>query len=469
MRNSRDDGPLTAGANLNRTATPVVALRNRDTGQEQVLGDGEITLVVGKSSACNVVIADPAVSRAHCVIERRAGVLFVRDTDSRNGTFINDRRVECGELSPGDELLIGSTRLQALGPRNSDARSGFARLIGRDPVFMAAIEQARRVATTEVSVLIVGETGTGKELVAQAIHEGSARARHPFVAVNCGAFPRELIGSELFGHERGAFTGATGDHDGVFVQADRGTLFLDELGELPLAQQPHLLRALETRRVRRIGGAHEQAFDVRVIAATNRQSGLGSERGAIRVDLYHRVATVQIDLPPLRSRRDDIDLLCDEILSDLAPVHGRRVLASTSRRLLRDYRWPGNVRELRQTLTRGAALSSVVIDPHHLFQPHMRKLTPAELPARPPRLAGGTTQKPIVAEPPEPPAVGSEPPLPHFEAVERDLFADAIRRHGTLRAAAEAVGLPKSTFADRVHRLGLWKRCSPKKSAGPGD
>ena len=243
----RDDGPPTAGKPETRPVTPVVALRNRDTGDEVKL-EGPGRYVMGKSAGCDVVVADPTVSRLHCVLERRDGALYVRDTKSRNGTFVNDRRVECGELTPGAELLIGGTRYLALGPRHGGERLGFARLVGRDPVFVAAVEQARRVSLTDVSVLIVGETGTGKELVAQAIHEASPRAAGPFVAVNCAAFPRELIGSELFGHERGAFTGAEREHDGVFVQADGGTLFLDELGELPATQQPHLLRALESRR-----------------------------------------------------------------------------------------------------------------------------------------------------------------------------------------------------------------------------
>jgi transcriptional regulator of aroF, aroG, tyrA and aromatic amino acid transport len=199
-----------------------------------------------------------------------------------------------------------------------------------------------------------------------------------------------------------------------------------------------------------------------VIAATNRCAGLGSDRGAIRVDLYHRVATVLIELPPLRTRRDDIELLSDEVLADLEPNHGRLVLSSSSRRMLREYRWPGNVRELRQTLTRGAALSSLVIDPHHLFQPQLRRPTPAGLPATPPRLAAGTEEKRI--------ALGTEPPpLPRLEVMERELLVDALERHGSLRAAAEAVGMPKSTFADRVHRLGLWVgKKTPKRSAGPG-
>jgi transcriptional regulator of acetoin/glycerol metabolism len=267
-------GPPTRGM-APRGALEVVALRDQKTGEEIAITE-ERRYVIGQSASCDVVVSDPCVSRLHCVIERRDGSVYVRDKGSRNGTFINDRRIECGELTPGIELAIGETRYLVLGPRGGGQRTAFARLIGQDRALRQAMELARRAALTDVSVLVLGETGTGKELVAQAIHETSSRSRQAFVPVNCGAIPRELIGSELYGHERGAFTGAVVERDGVFGQADRGTLFLDELGELPLEQQPHLLRVLETRRVRRVGGAHERPVDVRVVAATNRMSGLGT-------------------------------------------------------------------------------------------------------------------------------------------------------------------------------------------------
>jgi transcriptional regulator with GAF, ATPase, and Fis domain len=449
------EGPPTVGKDA-ITTPRVVALRNRETGEELRIGDGKV--VIGKSASCDVVLPDPCVSRLHCVLERRNGTLYVRDKNSRNGTFVNERRIDCGELTPGAELTVGATRFLALGPATTNERTGFDRLIGRDSSLMAAVEQARRVAATEVSVLIVGETGTGKDLVAQAIHETSRRAQSPFIPVNCGAFPRELIGSELFGHERGAFTGAFESRDGVFVQADRGTLFLDELGELPLSQQPHLLRALETRRVRRIGGSTEKSFDVRLIAATNNTIGLGTDSGPLRIDLYHRVATVLVQLPPLRARPGDIEALSESFLEELASQHGRRRLSSSARRVLREYRWPGNVRELKQALTRGVALSRDLIGPEHLFQAPMRRPTPADPANVGLMMPPAHPMAPVTTEPRRAMTLahGTEPPpVQRYDSVVREVIIDALERHGSLRAAADALGMPKSTFADKVKRLGL--------------
>ncbi|MBK9030175.1 MAG: sigma 54-interacting transcriptional regulator [Myxococcales bacterium] len=427
-----------AGPSGRRASVRVAVLREARSGTEIPLAE-ERRYVIGKGESCDIVLPDPCVSRVHCVLERHGGSLFVRDSGSRNGTYINDRRIECAELTPGTTLTVGLTQLVALGPPGQ-ARAGFDRLIGRDPSLRAAVEIASRAAGSECSVLIVGETGTGKDVVAQAIHERSRRSSGPFVPLNCGAIPRELIGSELFGHDRGAFTGAVGDRDGVFVQADRGTLFLDELGELPMEQQPHLLRAIETRRVRRVGGTGEEPFDARLIAATNRESGLGSERGALRVDLYHRVATVVVRLPPLRARPGDLDELCGAFLEELARAHGPRRLSAGARRALREHAWPGNVRELRQAIVRAVTFSAEVIDAEHLFPTAWRQpLAPAIAPIGP-----GLVQ-------PDGPPVA----LPTYEVVVRDAMLEALSRHGSIRAAAEALGMAKSTFADRARKLGI--------------
>ncbi|MEZ4404629.1 MAG: sigma 54-interacting transcriptional regulator [Kofleriaceae bacterium] len=433
-----DPSPVTqAGPSGRRPITRITALRDVRTGVEIPLAD-ERRYVVGKGDSCDVVLPDPCVSRIHCVLERQGLALFVRDSGSRNGTFINERKIECAELTPGTVLTVGMTQLVALGPPGHP-RSGFDRLIGRDPMLRAAIDLATRAAASDCSVLILGETGTGKDLLAQAIHDASRRAGGPFVPLNCGAIPRELVGSELFGHDKGAFTGAVADREGVFVQADRGTLFLDELGELPLEQQPHLLRALETRRVRRVGGVTERDFDARIIAATNREAHLGTERGALRVDLYHRVATVLVRLPPLRTRPGDLDELCGAFLEQLAREHGPRRLSAGARRVIREHAWPGNVRELRQALVRAVTFSQEVIEPEHLF-PTLWRL-PVDSAASPPDPGEGAPTGPAA--------------LPSYEAMVREAMIEALERYGSIRAAADALGMAKSTFADRARRLGV--------------
>ena len=431
-----DAAPVTqAGTSGRRSTSKVVGLREVRSNIEIDLDEGR-RYVLGKGEACDIVLQDPCVSRVHCVLERHGPALFVRDSGSRNGTFVNDRRVECGELTPGTVLGLGLTQLVALGPAGR-ARTGFERLVGHDPALRAAIEVGRRAAQTECSVLIVGETGTGKDVMAQAIHESSRRAAGPFVALNCGAIPRELIGSELFGHERGAFTGATGERDGVFLQATGGTLFLDELGELPLEQQPHLLRALETRQVRRVGGFGERSFDARMIAATNRDSQLGSAGGALRVDLFHRLATVIIRMPALRARVADIEALCAVFLEEQAREHGPRRLSPSARRALREHHWPGNVRELRQAIVRAVAFSTDIIDADHLFPLASRQpLDPLLAPIGPSLV---------------PPPGGQA--LLSYDLMVRDAMIEALGRHGTMRAAAESLGMAKSTFADRARRL----------------
>jgi len=407
----------------------VIAIRIYGSGREVELSPDAERIVVGAGGASDIQVDDPYISANHCELERRGnGRLLVRDLASKNGTFLNGNRIEIAELSIGAVLTVGRTGLLALGRRSRQQPSARELLVGGDPALRTALDQATLAAATSCNVLVVGETGTGKELVARAIHEASPRALGPFVPVNCGAIPAELAESELFGHERGAFTGATTERDGYFVQADHGTLFLDEIGELPRAQQPHLLRALESRRVRRVGGQRERAVDIRLISATNRLD-LESGTSPLRTDLYHRIATVVIDLPPLRERLSDIPLLVDTFLAELEPEFGRRQLAPDTLAALAAYHWPGNVRELRHAVHRAAALSA--------NQLRLEDLLPRRLPAPPPPL----------------PAAGD--PLGRFDVALRDVLLAAYREHRSVRRAAAALGIPKSTFADRARRLGI--------------
>lgn len=242
--------------------------------------------------------------------------------------------------------------------RTSD-EGGCGQLIGESRPMRELCDQIKRVADSEASVLIIGESGTGKELVARELHGRSRRARGPFVAFNCAALPESLLESELFGHRRGAFTDAREDKKGLLVEASGGTLFLDEVGDIPTPVQPKLLRALEERRVRPLGGASEVAYDARVIAATHRDLEEAMEAGAFRGDLYYRLNVIKLPVPPLRSRGTDVLLLARRFVAEFAGRSGKPVsgIAEPAMEKLLAYDWPGNVRELRNAMERAVALA----------------------------------------------------------------------------------------------------------------
>jgi two-component system response regulator HydG len=238
--------------------------------------------------------------------------------------------------------------------------NGFDTILGRSTALRSSLDQAARVAAhRDVTVLIGGETGTGKELLARAIHYESPRAAEPFIEVNCAAIPTNLLESELFGHEKGAFTGAVASKPGLFELAHDGTLFLDEVATLPIDLQPKLLRALERREIRRIGGQQTRQVDVRLIAATHADLRTAVSQGLFREDLYYRLNVVALTLPPLRDRESDVELLAETFVARIATSHGLPVppLTPEIRNALREYRWPGNVRELRNSIERSLVLS----------------------------------------------------------------------------------------------------------------
>ena len=238
--------------------------------------------------------------------------------------------------------------------RPAAAPRTFAGMIGSSPAMLAVFERISLYAASDASVVITGETGSGKELVARALHDLSARSAGPYVALNCSAVSEELLESELFGHEKGAFTGAVRSHRGRFERADRGSLFLDELGDMPLRTQAKLLRVLETGRVERVGAEQELRVDVRILCATHVALEQAVARGGFRADLYHRLAVLRIHLPPLRRRLEDIPLLVEHFLEEFSRKYGRRIerLTPEAMALLQSYLWPGNVRELRNLLER---------------------------------------------------------------------------------------------------------------------
>ncbi|HWN71778.1 MAG TPA: sigma 54-interacting transcriptional regulator [Haliangium sp.] len=321
--------------------------------------DGD-RIVIGTHESCDLALTDRTVSRQHCEIALVPEGYAIRDLDSTNGTFLDRVRVREVVVDQEVKIRLGDTvvRVSPLAetvdiPLGHDIRCG--PLLGRSAAMRRVFDVVRRVAPTDATVLITGESGTGKEIAARALHELSRRAEQPFIVVDCGALPANLIESELYGHERGAFTGAIGARTGAFEAAHGGTLFLDELGEMPLDLQTRLLGVLERRVVQRLGSTQSRPVDVRVLAATNRDLRREVNRKSFREDLYFRLAVVTIEMPPLRARPEDIALYVEDFLRD---TPGVTIDAETMQRLS-EQPWPGNVRELRNVIERAVALGEV--------------------------------------------------------------------------------------------------------------
>jgi DNA-binding NtrC family response regulator len=322
---------------------------------------------VGRSLICDLVLADKAVSGTHFEIQALESGFILRDLESTNGTWCGDVQVREAWIKHGQTIRAGTTVLRfepldAMVEIDTSARDSFHELVGKSVRMREIFALLERVGPTELTVLIRGETGTGKELVARALHRASRRATHSLVVQDCSAIARELVESTLFGHEKGSFTGAIDRKLGCFETAERGTIFLDEVGELDIGLQPKLLRVLETRTIKRVGGTKEIPIDVRVVAATNRDLRKMVSQGGFREDLYYRLGVVTVELPALRERPEDVPLLVRSFLDQLAarrfPGEDKRFeVADDAMARLCAYNWPGNVRELRNTVERGASLA----------------------------------------------------------------------------------------------------------------
>ncbi len=317
--------------------------------------------VIGAGSDANVILTDPTVSRRHVELTLAPEGVLVVDLGSRNGTFYRGQRVERMSLALGSRLRVGAAEItleadrDSLTARGPEGPTEYRGLVGASPVMRKLFATLTRLEGSLVNLLVQGESGVGKELVARALHQGSSLADRPFVAINCGALPRDLVASELFGHKRGAFTGALEARSGAFEQADGGTLFLDEVGELPLDVQPVLLRALESGEIRSVGDDAVKRVKVRVIAATNRQLSDDIGSGRFREDLYFRLAVVTLDVPPLRDRPEDVALLAERFaVAEGMPALPEDVLAELASRP-----WAGNVRELKNAVQAFAALGDL--------------------------------------------------------------------------------------------------------------
>jgi transcriptional regulator with GAF, ATPase, and Fis domain len=397
------------------------------SGAHSFVVDRPVT--VGSAAKADVVVDDPTVSRLHAELEPRQDGVWVRDLGSLNGTFVQDLLVTGARLPASARLRFGATVLTV----SADTRraevdlwpdGSLGDLVGGSPAMRELYATIVRVAASEASVLVQGETGSGKELVARAIHDCSHHADKPFVVVDCAALPEALLEAELFGHARGAFTGAAAARAGSFEAAEGGTVFLDEIGELPLAVQPKLLRALESRTVRRLGETQHRPIRARFVAATHRDLRRMVNEGRFREDLYFRLAVLPLRVPPLRERPEDLARLVEHFAPSL-PAPSRQALCEE----LQGRRLPGNVRELRNLVERAACLG-----PAHLY-----------------------LHPPMQRQPEDAPPEADEATLPFdapFHEFQRAAEREYLRRilvlhDGRITGAAEASGINRTYF----HRL----------------
>ncbi|MGK3967731.1 sigma 54-interacting transcriptional regulator [Sorangium sp. So ce118] len=437
-----DDGTLTAQAPADR-----LTLRSNKIRVEIVQGPDAGAVVelpgpdarVGSDPGCDLQLKDRMVSRLHLVLRIERDRIRVIDPGSRNGTTVDGVQVRDAYARPDASILIGSSALRlrmlsTIVELPLSTRDRFGGLLGRSVAMRRIFAVLERVAPTDTTLLIEGESGTGKELAARGVHEASGRAGGPFVVFDCSTASSSLLESELFGHKKGAFTGALEDRVGMFEEADGGTLFLDELGELPPDLQPKLLRVLESGEVRRVGLNKPRRVDVRVVAATNRSLARAVELGAFREDLYYRLAVVPIRLPPLRERPEDIPLLVRHLERQLASrIPGAAPLPEHVVNLFAEQSWPGNVRELRNAVARALALGAP---------------EPAGQAPRSPSGAGG-----LDVRLDEPLLAGRSRVARDYEKAYMEL---ALKQTGgNVSQAAELAGIGRKFAYTLIHRFGL--------------
>lgn len=338
----------------------LVVMEGDDTGLETTIDKGVIH--IGTSERADMSLKDDTVSREHAEIQKTKEGYLLKDLGSTNGTFVGGLKVKEAFLATGTLIKVGKTKIKFT-PKDEkleiypSKKTKFGDIVGKSLEMRRIFGILEKVAPTNISAVVIGETGTGKELIAKAIHSSSQRAKKPFVVFDCSAVAPTLVESELFGHEKGSFTGATTTRQGAFEIANGGTIFLDEIGEMNLDLQPKLLRALEQGEIKRVGADKPRYVDVRVVCATNRDLKEEVKKSRFREDLYFRISVVQVNLPPLRKRMDDLELLVKYFI-DLNLKGGQEAkktvtdIDEEAMRLLHDYSWPGNIRELKNAIDR---------------------------------------------------------------------------------------------------------------------
>jgi DNA-binding NtrC family response regulator len=399
------------------------------------------SLSVGRDEKSDVRVDHPSVSRIHAVLDVEGERLTIRDLGSVNGVRVRGRKIatgEAAEIGVGEVAEVGRASLAvvvrgALVPSvHVDAASFATGAVVAHPSMVRLYELVARTAASDINALVLGETGVGKELLAEALHRGSARAAKPLVRVNCAALSPTLVESELFGHEKGAFTGATVARPGLLETADGGTLFLDEVGELPLPLQVKLLRVLEDRQVLRVGAQRARTVDLRFVAATHRDLRAEIERGNFRRDLYYRLNGISLVIPPLRARVEEVRPLAEHFLAVADPKRRPAPLAPEVIAALEAHDWPGNVRELRNVMARAALVAG--------DRPIAANDLPEEVLAH-------------HAVAPEPGEAGLRGEL---GSLERRRIEDALAQtQGNQTRAAVLLGMPRRTLVARLKEYGI--------------
>jgi two-component system, NtrC family, response regulator HydG len=410
---------------------------------EQVHKLSADSFTVGKDPGNDLIVTDRFISSKHLKVTRKEGLFHIVDQQSTNGTFIGGVRVYEAEVPLYTTMRVGEAELTLEPAASAKKDTSYQGIIGNDAAVRQLAELIERVAPSSAAVAIFGESGTGKELVARALHTRSNRAEKPFIPVNCAAISKELIESELFGHEKGSFTGATNARKGAFEEADGGTLFLDEIGELPFDLQAKLLRALESGEIKRVGAIKPMNVDVRIVAATNKDLLAAARENKFREDLYYRLCVIPLHLPPLRSRKGDVISLAEHFVKAFSPRGQVVRFTPSALDRLQSHVWPGNIRELRNVIHRALLLrKGPMIDAADLS--YDSEVHPE---------VG-------VAVPDIPPGMTLEQML---EKLERQIVENALRRFNNNRErVAKELGVARSTLFKRLKDWGLTKQDEPE-------